>query len=103
MHHSASLFKTIILLSLTVLLTSCSYVIVPQKIPPLKNFADLPLSDVSVALINKEENDSDRLIIHSRCLGTFYGNPRLWTENFIDALSKELVKRGASVESKASL
>lgn len=85
---------------LTVLLGSCTYTVVPQEVPPLQGYKKV--SDASVALVNAEKINSEILIFHSR-KGKFYGNPKVWTENFINALSRELTKCGISVNNNAPL
>ena len=100
MSYSKILIKAFFLFLLTVLLGSCTYTVVPQEVPPLQGYKKV--SDASVALVNAEKINSEILIFHSR-KGKFYGNPRVWTENFINALSRELTKCGISVNNNAPL
>jgi uncharacterized lipoprotein YajG len=100
MYYLKIYFKVLALLLLTVILAGCTYTVIPDKIPPLQGYKKV--SDASVALVNAEKVDSEVLFFQSRN-SEFYGNPRVWTENFIKALSRELTKCGISVTNNAPL
>ena len=100
MEYSKVFFKLLALLLLTVILTGCTYTVIPDEIPPLQGYKKV--SDVSVALVNAEKVDSEVLFFKSRN-SEFYGNPRIWMESFIKALSRELTRSGISVNNDAPL
>ena len=92
------------LLYSAVILTGCSYTAMPKNVPVITGSETMSLSGVSVVVTNAEK-DSTEYKIHTNGKDDsgFRANREAWSKKLVEALAKELARRGAQVRSNAPI
>ena len=90
------------LLYSVVILTGCSYTAMPKNVPVITGSETMSLSGVSVVVTNAEK-DSTEYKIHTNGKDDsgFRANREAWSRKLVEALARELARRGAQVRSNA--
>jgi len=86
----------------TVLLAGCSYTAMPKDVPRITGYDELSLKNISVIVINVEENAlTEEILTDEGEASGFQANRQRWSKKLVESLAAELARRGASVRSKA--
>lgn len=86
------------------MLVGCSITVMPNNVPLIKGFETRSLKGVSLIVANAEKDATEYDIRNDR--GDNSGlrtNRRAWSAKLVESLAGELARRGARVESHASL
>ncbi len=86
------------------LLAGCSITVVPDNVPPIKEFETMSLAGVFCIITNAEHDSSEYMILNDKGEKTgIRANRQVWSKRFVVALASELAKRGAQVRINAPL
>jgi len=93
-----------LLLCIAVMLSSCSYTAKPENIPAIMGFETMSLSGVSVFVTNVEKDSTEyKILTEGRDDSGFRANREAWSRKLVEAMARELARRGAQVRSNAPL
>ncbi len=84
------------------LLAGYSYTAVPRVVPPVKEYETMSLKAVSLIVTNAEKDSTEHEILTERREQSgFRANRQAWSKKLVEALARELARRGAQVRSDA--
>jgi uncharacterized lipoprotein YajG len=90
------------LLCSAVMLTGCSYTAMPKNVPTMTGSETMSLSGVSVIVTNAEKDSTEyKILTNGKDDSGFRANREAWSRKLVEALAKELARRGAQVRSNA--
>jgi hypothetical protein len=96
--------RTAVIICCAALLGGCSYTAMPKNVPMIKEPDASTLTGVSVIVTNAETDatESDVLTDRGESSG-FLANRQAWSRKLVEALARELARRGAHVRGDAPL
>ena len=87
-----------------VLLAGCSITVMPNRVPPVKGYEELSLTEASLIITNAEKDSAEYAIQNEKGTKTgLLANRQRWSKRLVEALASELAKRGAQVRINAPL
>ena len=85
-----------------VMLTGCSYTTMPKNVPTMTGSETKSLSGVSVIVTNAERDSTEyKILTDGKDDSGFRANREAWSKKVVEALARELARRGAQVRSNA--
>ncbi len=90
------------LLCSAVILSGCSYTAMPKNVPTMTGTETISLSGVSVIVTNAEKDSTEyKILTDGKDDSGFRANRAAWSKKLVEALARELARRGAKVRSNA--
>jgi uncharacterized lipoprotein YajG len=87
-----------------VLLTGCSYHVMPTNASPVKAYESVSLDGCSVIVTTADAGTTDYTILNEKGENTGLVTTRQdWSKKLVEALARELARRGAQVRTSAPL
>lgn len=84
------------------LLAGCSYTALPKNLPLIKEYEEVSLTGVSLIVTNTEKDPAEHDILTDEGERSgFRANRQAWSKRLVEALARELARRGAQVRSDA--
>jgi hypothetical protein len=84
------------------LLAGYSYTAMPRVVPLVKEYEAVSLTTVSIIVTNAEKDSTEyEILTERREQSGFRANRRAWSKKLVEALARELARRGARVRSDA--
>ena len=82
----------------------CSYTVAPRFVPLLKETEAVPLTGVSVLVVNAEkDNTLSPVQTADKEASSFKANRQTWSRKLVESLARELARRGAKVRAGSQL
>lgn len=86
------------------LLAGCSYTAMPKNVPAIMGYEMVSLTEVSVIVTNAEKDSAEhKILTEGKEDSGFRANRQAWSKKLVEALARELARRGAQVRSNALL
>lgn len=96
--------RAAVMICCAALLGGCSYTAMPKNVPMLKGQDTSTLTGVSVIVTNAETDAAESDIRTDRGENSgFRANRQAWSRKLVEALARELARRGAQVRGDAPL
>jgi uncharacterized lipoprotein YajG len=93
-----------LLLCVAVMLTGCSYTATPKNVPAIMGSETMSLSGISVIVTNAEKDSTEyKILTEERDDSGFRANREVWSRKLVEAMARELARRGAQVRSNAPI
>jgi hypothetical protein len=90
------------LLCTAIMLSGCSYTAMPKNVPAITGSETMSLSGVSIIVTNAEKDSTVYEIQTSDKYDSgFRANREAWSRKLVEAMARELARRGAQVRSNA--
>jgi hypothetical protein len=84
------------------LLAGCSHTAFPKNLPLIKEYEAVSLTGVSLIVTNAEKDSAEHDILTDEGEKSgFRANRQAWSKRLVEALARELARRGAQVRSDA--
>jgi hypothetical protein len=91
-----------VLILIASLLDGCSYTAMPKNVPPITGYETRSLTGVSVIVTSAEKDSSEyEILTEGKDDSGFRANRQAWSKRLVEALARELARRGARVRSDA--
>ncbi len=86
------------------LIAGCSYTVMPKNVPLIKGYEEPSLASASVIVTNAEKDSAAYdILTDEKDRSGFQADRQTWSKKIVEALARELARRGAQVRSNAPL
>ena len=97
-------YRTVVMICCAALLGGCSYTAMPKNVPMIKELDTSTLTGVSVIVTNAATDAAEYAVRTDRGENSgFRANRQAWSRKLVEALARELARRGAQVRGDAPL